>query len=186
MSDEFRTKWEPRIDHAQFATSDKGDFEPNLANSLSLPPDREEIVKAVVSLYSAQPSEAACLKYARESVYDDPLSYCKNREEVAGQWYGLPKTFRECKVLAYEVVHSDKEKIVLRLKVQYTGAWGSKIVTSVVVLVVAQEEGELKIKYHKDLWSKDDYEHSGFGHAFKQFNAKVVPHILDLPDSLKQ
>ncbi|GAA6028507.1 hypothetical protein JCM8097_007255 [Rhodosporidiobolus ruineniae] len=185
MSDDFRAKWEPRIDHAQFATSDKGDFEPNPSASISLPADRQAIVEAVISLYSAHPTEAACLKYAKESVYDDPLSYCKNRTEIAGQWYGLPKTFQECKVLAHEVVVNDAEKVVLRLKTEYIGSWGSKVVTSIVVLALAEEEGELKIKYHKDLWSLDDYEHTGFGHAFKQFNAKAVPHILDLPDSLK-
>ncbi|GAA5986160.1 hypothetical protein JCM11641_004731 [Rhodosporidiobolus odoratus] len=185
MSDDFRAKWEPRIDHAQFAT-DKGSFEPNPAASIPLLPDRQAIVDAVVSLYCATPSEAACLKYAKESVYDDPLSYCKNREEIAGQWYGLPKTFKECKVLAHEVIVNDSDKIIIRLKAQYSGSWGTKVVTSVVVLVLAEEGGETKIKYHKDLWDEDDYEHSGFGHAFKQFNAKVVPHVIDLPDSLKQ
>ncbi|GAA5843972.1 hypothetical protein JCM11251_005927 [Rhodosporidiobolus azoricus] len=185
MSDAFRAKWEPRIAHEQYDTSGKGDFEPNTSTSLPLPSDRQAIVDAVRSLYSAQPSEAACLKYARESVYDDPLSFCKNRTEVAGQWYGLPKTFQKCEVLAYEVVANDDDKILLRWKTEYAGSWGSKVVTSIVILVLAEEEGELKIKYHKDLWSKDDYEHTGFGHAFKQFNAKVVPHVIDLPDSLK-
>ncbi|BGP17679.1 hypothetical protein JCM10213_003583 [Rhodosporidiobolus nylandii] len=185
MSEAFRAKWEPRIDHEQFATG-KASFEPNPTASLSLPPDRQAIVDAVLSLYSAQPSEAACLKYARESVYDDPLSYCKNREEIAGQWYGLPKTFQECKVLAHEVAQNDSDKVVMRLKAHYAGAWGSKDVSSVVILVLDEEEGETKIKYHKDLWDEQDYEHTGFGHAFKQFNAKVVPHIIDLPPSLKQ
>ncbi|GAA6055202.1 hypothetical protein JCM3770_000708 [Rhodotorula araucariae] len=185
MSDDFRAQWEPRINHQQYATGPNGDFEPNPSASLSLSPEREAIVQAVLSLYSAQPSEDACLTYARESVYDDPLSYCKNREEISGQWYGLPKTFKECKVLAHEVVHNDDKQIAMRLKTRYIGSWGQKDVTSVVALVLNEEDGGLKIKYHKDLWDQDDYDHSGFGHEFKKMNAKAVPYILDLPQSLR-
>ncbi|GAA5873113.1 hypothetical protein JCM8547_006795 [Rhodosporidiobolus lusitaniae] len=187
MSDAFRAQWQPKYDHTKLATGPGGSFAPDPSKSLSLPADRQAIVHAMVTnLYGAQPTEEACLKYAMESVYDDPLSYCKNREEIAGQWYGLPKCFQKCEVLVHEVVENDEDKIVLKLRTQYTGVWGSKDVESVVILVLAQEEGETKIKYHKDLWDKDDYEHSGFGHAFKEFNAKVAPHILDLPASLKQ
>lgn len=61
--------------------------------------------------------------------------------------------------------HTTFSQVVWKQKTEYTGIWGSKTITHVIVLVFAEEEGETKIKYHKDLWSKDDYQHTGFGHV---------------------
>jgi hypothetical protein len=78
----FRQKWEPSFDHASLQTA-PNEFEPNPSASLSLPADRQKIVDLVTgNLYGGKPTEEACLKYAKESCYDDPLSMCYTREQV--------------------------------------------------------------------------------------------------------
>lgn len=64
------------------------DYEPNPSASLQLQPEREKIVRSICNLYSGSANEEDMRVYANEAVYDDPWSYCENRYEIAGQWYG--------------------------------------------------------------------------------------------------
>ena len=63
-------------------------YEPDPSKSLKVPPDREEIVRKITSLYSGSASEEDMKVYAEEAIYDDPWSFCDTRYKIAGQWYG--------------------------------------------------------------------------------------------------
>ena len=43
---------------------------------------REKVIKAITGLYSSSASEEDIMVYARDSVYDDPWSYCDTRYKV--------------------------------------------------------------------------------------------------------
>lgn len=64
-------------------------YEPDPSKSLEVPPERQEIVKKITSLYSGSASEEDMKVYAEEAVYDDPWSFCDTRYKIAGQWYGM-------------------------------------------------------------------------------------------------
>jgi hypothetical protein len=64
------------------------DYEPHPERSLHVSAARQEIVKRITGLYSSSASEEDMMVYARESVYDDPWSYCDTRYKIAGQWWG--------------------------------------------------------------------------------------------------
>ena len=64
------------------------DYEPHPSESIKLSSDQQHIVNAITSLYSGSASEEDMRVYANEAIYDDPWSYCKDRYEIAGQWYG--------------------------------------------------------------------------------------------------
>lgn len=62
--------FEPKVDGSEYTP-----YAPDPSASIKLPAERQALLNAVIDLYSSRPSEAAMLNYARESVYDDPLSY---------------------------------------------------------------------------------------------------------------
>ena len=64
-------------------------YEPDVSKSLSVPPEREEIVRKITSLYSGSANEEDMKVYAEQAIYDDPWSFCDTRYKIAGQWYGM-------------------------------------------------------------------------------------------------
>jgi hypothetical protein len=92
----LQDKYEKRVDvqdltghsHPSKNSSTGVDYEPNPENSIKLEPERQKIVDAITNLYSGSASEEDMQVYAKESVYDDPWSYCDTRYKIAGQWYG--------------------------------------------------------------------------------------------------
>ena len=64
------------------------DYEPHPEKSIPISSEQERIIKAITSLYSGSANKEDMEVYAEESIYDDPLSYCSNRRDIAGQWYG--------------------------------------------------------------------------------------------------
>jgi hypothetical protein len=62
------------------------DMEPNPANSIPLPPNRQKLVDDIIALYSCQPSIERVARYAPACVYDDQFVYA-NGEYFDG-WKG--------------------------------------------------------------------------------------------------
>ena len=95
-AERLEEKFEPRPDpqgltgheHPAKNSSTGVDYEPHRDQSIKIPPEREEIIKAITSLYSGSASEDDMQVYAAEAIYDDPWSYCDTRYKIAGQWYG--------------------------------------------------------------------------------------------------
>ena len=68
-------------------------YEPDPSKSLEVPPEREEIVRKITSLYGGSASEEDMKVYAEQAIYDDPWSFCDTRYKIAGQWYGRSLLF---------------------------------------------------------------------------------------------
>ena len=68
-------------------------YEPDASKSLQVPPEREDIVKKITSLYSGSANEEDMKVYAEQAIYDDPWSFCDTRYKIAGQWYGGSLSF---------------------------------------------------------------------------------------------
>lgn len=162
-SDDPRS-YEPHPDTSKYAP-----FTPNPSNSLSIPTHRLALLQDILSLYSGCPSESALRRYALRAIYDDPFSYCDTRYKIAGQWYGLPKLFSNCETEAYEVVKNEPSEMLVKLRQRYTlrGLGLGKTVDSLVALVM---DSDGNVKYHKDLWGKDELSKSGIGAGLRTAN----------------
>ncbi|CEN60642.1 hypothetical protein ASPCAL03078 [Aspergillus calidoustus] len=166
-------------------------YTPHPENSLPLPPHRASILQKIQSLYRGSASESDMAVYAEKSIYDDPFSYCDTRYKIAGQWYGIPKLFAKSETLATEVVQSDDDEVVFKQRQRWTlrglgEGLGTRTVDSLVSLRledVGDGEGE-KVVYHKDMWSRRDYDHEGFGAVVKKLNGDKLTHITKPPESI--
>lgn len=186
---ELHSQYEPHPDPSISTANTKTDnisdvdYEPYPAKSLPISPAQSAIITHITNLYSGSASEDDMHVYSPQSIYDDPLSYCKNRYEIAGQWYGIPKLFSPSKTLKTEVVKAEPQELVFKLQQQYTlvGIHVTKVVNSLVSLTM-DEEG--KVKYHKDMWNEKDYSHDGFGKAWKNLNGSKLTAITKPPKDL--
>jgi hypothetical protein len=171
-------------------------------DSIKLEPARQSIVDSICNLYSGKANEKDMEVYAKESVYDDPWSYCDTRYKIAGQWYGtcinpsnpktvnpylqglgIPKIFATSKTLATEIVESKPDRIIFKLRQEYTPKVlsFSKPVNSLVTLTL-NDEG--KVVYHKDMWNDKDYSHEGLGKIMKTLNGDHLTKITRPPADL--
>jgi len=159
------------------------DYEPHPERSMQVSPVRQEIIKRITSLYSGSASTKDILVYARDSVYDDPLSYCDTRYKIAGQWWGIPILFASSKTTGTEVVESTPKTLIFKMRQEYTPKilGMTKPVNSLISLTLEPDpdsvnekelegkmvgEGEDRfkreawmetVKYHKDMWNEKDY-----------------------------
>ena len=82
-------KFEPR----QTAPSD--DYTPTPSKSLPISPARQRLVDDIIALYSCQPTIERVKRYTPDCVYDDQFVYANDRYKMAGQWFALPKLFKD-------------------------------------------------------------------------------------------
>lgn len=80
MKDDPR-EYEPHVQTANFLDY-RGEYTPHPADSLQLPEDRQRVVDTVIAMYNGKISEhledfEAC--YAKESIYDDIMSFADTR-----------------------------------------------------------------------------------------------------------
>lgn len=87
------------------------------------------------------------------------------------------------KTLATEVVESEPDRIIFKLRQEYTPKvlGVGKAVNSLVTLTLDRED---KIKYHKDMWNEKDYSHEGLGKVMKTLNGDYLTGITRPPDTL--
>ena len=62
----------------------------------------------IIALYSCQPTRRRAERYTPAGVYDDQFVYANDRFKMAGQWFALPKLFKESKNEGYEVIRNDQ------------------------------------------------------------------------------
>lgn len=53
-------------------------------------------------------------RYTPDCVYDDQFVYANDRYKMAGQWFALPKLFRESRNEGYQVVVNEEGLIQFR------------------------------------------------------------------------
>ncbi|KAL8955667.1 MAG: hypothetical protein Q9183_006564 [Haloplaca sp. 2 TL-2023] len=168
------------------------DYTPHPESSLAVPPEREDIVKRITSLYSGSASEEDMLVYAEKAVYDDPWSFCDTRYKIAGQWYdiqpdltitpGIPKLLHS-RTLATEIVLSNSSTLSWKQTQEYTPRLMPvpKAVNSLVTCTLDENE---KVVYHKDQWNEKDYSHEGLGKVMKTLNGDYLTGITRPPKDL--
>ncbi|KAN0101224.1 hypothetical protein V8E55_001208 [Tylopilus felleus] len=66
-------------------------------NTIKRPPARQRLVDDIIALYSCQPTTTIerVKRYSPDCVYDDQFAYANNRYKMAGQWFALPKLFKD-------------------------------------------------------------------------------------------
>jgi hypothetical protein len=92
-------------------TSTTEDYTPDPSKSLPLSPERQALVDDILALYSCQPTIRRVERYTADCVYDDQFVYANDRYKMAGQWFALPKFFKESKNERYEIIKNDRDLI---------------------------------------------------------------------------
>jgi len=174
-------QFEPR----QTATSE--DYEPDQSKSLPLSPARERLVKDIIALYSCEPTVEGVKRYTPDCVYDDQFVYANDRYKMAGQWFALPKLFKDSTNHGYQVIKSDDQIIQFKNKQSWTFRIISKTatITGLVTLSLDPDTRDsefMQIKYHKDQANDKDYSHEGLGFNFKKWQADHVMKYMDSPE----
>lgn len=87
------------------------DMTPDPSKSLPLSPARQALIDDIIALYSCEPTIKRVERYTPDCVYDDQFVYANDRYKMAGQWFALPKFFKESKNERYEIIKNDKDVI---------------------------------------------------------------------------
>ncbi|KAF2491969.1 hypothetical protein BU16DRAFT_467810 [Lophium mytilinum] len=173
--------FEPR----QTATSE--DYTPDPSKSLPLNPQRQRLVDDIIALYSCEPTVERVKRYTPDCVYDDQFVYANDRYKMAGQWFALPKLFKDSTNHGYQVIRNDNEMIQFKNKQSWTFKIIPKtaMITGLVSLSLDPDTVDkefMQIKYHKDQANDKDYSHEGLGFSFKKWQADQVAKHMDSPE----
>lgn len=95
-------------------TSASEDWHPDPSKSIPLDKARQALVDDIIALYSCEPTVERVKRYTPDCVYDDQFVYANDRYKMAGQWFALPKLFKDSKNEGYQIVRSDDEVIQFR------------------------------------------------------------------------
>jgi hypothetical protein len=123
-------------------------------------------------------------RYTPDCVYDDQFVYANDRYKMAGQWFALPKLFKESKNEGYEIIKNDRELIQFKNEQSWTFKLIPKTATinALVSLSLDPETVDsdfVRVKYHKDQANDKDYSHEGVGFSFKKWQADHVMKNMD-------
>ncbi|KAH9926518.1 hypothetical protein B0H21DRAFT_781338 [Amylocystis lapponica] len=165
-------------------TSSDPDYHPDPSRSIALPPARQRLLDDVIALYSCQPTHERVRRYTPDCVYDDQFVYANDRFKMAGQWFALPKLFKDSKNEGYEVVKNDPLLIQFKNEQTWTFPGGIKSTTINALVSLSLDPATAdsdfpQIKYHKDQANEKDYSHTGPGFAFKKWQADKVAGMMD-------
>ncbi|KAI0759972.1 hypothetical protein BD413DRAFT_487143 [Trametes elegans] len=168
-------------------TSSDDDYKPDPSKSLPLSPARQALLDDIIALYSCQPTRRRVERYTPDCVYDDQFVYANDRYKMAGQWFALPKLFRESKNEAYQVVKNDPLLIQFKNEQTWTFPGGIKSTTINALVSLSLDPDSARsdfpqVKYHKDQANGKDYSHTGAGFAFKKWQADKVSGNMDSDD----
>ncbi|EIN04024.1 hypothetical protein PUNSTDRAFT_77078 [Punctularia strigosozonata HHB-11173 SS5] len=139
---------------------------PDPSKSIPLPPNRQRLIDDIIDLYSCKPTVSKVKRYTADCVYDDQFVYANDRYKMAGQWFALPKLFKESKNERYEVIKNDPELIQFKNEQTWTfaGIHKSTTINALVSLSLDPETKDsdfVQVKYHKDQANSKDYSHEG-------------------------
>lgn len=93
--------YEPRQTHPS------EDYTPDPSKSLPLSKARQELVDDILELYSCRPTVQRVKRYTSDCVYDDQFVYANDRYKMAGQWFALPKLFKDSTCHGIQVVKNE-------------------------------------------------------------------------------
>ncbi|KAK4117110.1 hypothetical protein N656DRAFT_773132 [Canariomyces notabilis] len=159
------------------------DYTPNPSKSLPLSPARRALVDDIISLYELGATVERVRRYTPDAVYNDELGYADDRYKIAGQWFGLPYVFSAGKSKGHEVVTNDRDLIRFRHEMEWTPKLVPKTIRlrSLVSLALdpaTVDQDFIRVKYHKDQASAEDYSNEGVGAMLKKLQAESTARVL--------
>jgi hypothetical protein len=182
-------------------TSSSPDYKPDPSKSLPLSPARQRLIDDVIALYSCQPTIERVRRYTPDCVYDDQFVYANDRYKMAGQWFALPKLFKESRNEGYEIVKNDRDLIQFKNEQSWTFKIIPKTATINALVSLSLDPDTvdsdfIQIKYHKDQANDKDYSRKydtlremhfnahygvdeGVGFSFKKWQADHVMKNMD-------
>lgn len=107
-------EFEPRQTHPT------EDYKPDPSKSLPLSPARQALIDDIIALYSCEPTVERVKRYTPDCVYDDQFVYANDRYKMAGQWFALPKLFKNSVNEGYQVVKNETGLIQFRNEQVFT------------------------------------------------------------------
>jgi len=136
-------------------TSTSEDYTPDPSKSLPLSPARQALVDDIIALYSCEPTIKRVERYTPDCVYDDQFVYANDRYKMAGQWFALPKLFKDSKNEGYQVIRSDNEVIQFKNEQSWTFKLIPKTATINALVSLSLDPATvdsdfIQVKYHKD------------------------------------
>ncbi len=164
-------------------TSTTEDYTPNPSKSIPIPPNRQALLDDIIALYSCKPTVERVRRYTPDCVYDDQFVYANDRYKMAGQWFALPKLFKDSKNENYEVVRSDDHVLQFKNEQSWTFLGIPKTATINALVTLSLDPATVgsdfeRVKYHKDQANDKDYSHTGLGFNFKKWQADKVPGFM--------
>ena len=116
----------------------------------------------IIALYSCEPTVERVKRYTPDCVYDDQFVYANDRYKMAGQWFALPKLFKESKNEGYEVIRNDRDLIQFKNEQSWTFKLIPKTATINALVSLSLDPGTvdsdfIQVKYHKDQANDKDY-----------------------------
>lgn len=97
----------PGEQHEVRQTTTTEDMKPNPSQSLPLSSARQALIDDIIALYSCEPTIKRVERYTPDCVYDDQFVYANDRYKMAGQWFALPKLFKESRNEGYQVIKNE-------------------------------------------------------------------------------
>jgi len=164
-------------------TSTSEDWTPDPSKSIKLSPERQALVDDIIALYSCEPTIKRVERYTADCVYDDQFVYANDRYKMAGQWFALPKLFKDSKNERYEIIKNDRDLIQFKNEQSWTFKIIPKTATINALVSLSLDPDTvdsdfIQVKYHKDQANDKDYSHEGIGFSFKKWQAdQVMKHM---------
>jgi len=174
----------PGEQHEVRQTSTSEDYTPDPSKSIKLSPQRQALVDDIIALYSCEPTIRRVERYTPDCVYDDQFVYANDRYKMAGQWFALPKLFKDSKNERYEVIKNDTNLIQFKNEQSWTFKLIPKTATINALVSLSLDPDTvdsdfIQVKYHKDQANDKDYSHEGLGFSFKKWQADNVVKYMD-------
>ncbi|ETN47265.1 uncharacterized protein HMPREF1541_01457 [Cyphellophora europaea CBS 101466] len=168
-------------------TSTSEDYKPDPSKSIPLDGPRQRLIDDIIALYSCQPTVERVKRYTADCVYDDQFVYANDRYKMAGQWFALPKLFKDSKNEGYEIIKNDRDLIQFKNEQSWTFKVIPKTATINALVSLSLDPGTvdsdfIQVKYHKDQANDKDYSHEGVGFSFKKWQADNVAKNMDAPE----
>lgn len=116
----------------------------------------------IIALYSCEPTVDRVKRYTPDCVYDDQFVYANDRYKMAGQWFALPKLFKQSKNEGYEIIKNDRDLIQFKNEQSWTFKLIPKTATINALVSLSLDPGTvdsdfIQVKYHKDQANDKDY-----------------------------
>lgn len=111
-------------------TSSSEDYTPDPLKSLPFSQARQSLIDDNIALYSCKPTIERVKRHPSDCVYDDQFVYANDRYKMAGQWFALPKLFKDSTNERYQIVKNDKDLIQFKNE----QSWTFKIIPKVATI----------------------------------------------------